>query len=326
MPDLSISNLPKSSRSAFISHASDDVGLARQLCARLETQGVKCWIAPRDLIPGQPYSSEIVRGIETTDALILLTTPAAVDSENVLNELEQAHRLHKTLLTVMVGKPQISRQLSYYIARLHWIEASGASLDSLADRLAQALLGTAPWEKVASRSSLSRLFIYGLWRRFLVAALSAAVVVALAALVAAHLLRARVNTDYRSLGWVAIDGAQTTAAGPITIGARVWIGNEQASLGEVSLRGVLKRKDASIQRIDLLGKQNPLRTAEGQAVLLTVPAETSRLTTCLTVPSRKHGESYRVTQSFSIIASSGIEVDPLGAASVRKEDGSPCLP
>jgi TIR domain len=326
MPDRSTSRSTNPSRSAFISHASGDAGLAQQLCAQLESQGIRCWIAPRDLKPGEPYSSEIVRGIEGTDALVLLATPAAVESGNVLNELEQAHRFHKTLLTVMVGRPQISRQLSYYIARLHWIEASGSSMEGLADRLAQALQGATAWESIASRPSLGRWLLYGLWRRFLIPAFSTAVVIVVAGLIALHFVRARLATDYRSLGWVTLDGAQDAAAGPISIGARVWIGSKEAALSDVSLQGVLKLKDASIQRIELLGKQNPLRTAEGQAVLLTVPSETSQLTTCLTVPSPKLGAPYRVTQGFSIVASSGIEVDPAGATSVKKEDGSPCGP
>ena len=326
MPDLSTSNSPKSSRSAFISHASGDAALAMQLCARLESQGIRCWIAPRDLKPGEPYSSEIVRGIEATDALVLLATPAAVDSKNVLNELEQAHRLHKTLLTVMVGKPQISRQLSYYIARLHWIEDSGTSVDGLAARLAQALHGAAAWESVASRPSLSRWLLYGLWRRSLVPALSSAAAIVIVALVAVHFFQARLATDYRSLGWVTLDGAQDAPAAPISIGARVWIGSNPASLSEVTLRGVCKLKDESIQRIDLLGKQTPLRTADGQALLFKVPPATGELTTCLTVPSEKLGAMYRVTQSFSIVNSGEISIAPQGAVSVRKEDGSPCGP
>jgi len=326
MPNPSTSNSPKSSHSAFISHASDDAALAQQLCVRLESQGVKCWISPRDITPGQPYSSEIVRGIEATDALILLATSKAVDSANVLNELEQAHRLHKVLLTVMVGRPQITRQLSYYIARLHWIEASGTSVSGLADRLAEALEGTTQWEAIASRPSLSRWFLYGLWRRFLVPALSAAVVIILALPLAVHFIRGRLNTDYRSLGWITLDGAQDVAAGPINVGARVWIGDDQISLNEVTLRGALKLKDQSIHRIELLGKQNPLQSAEGQAVQFSVPPETSQLTTCLTVPSERLEAPYRVTQSFSVTASGGIDVAPVGAASVKKEDGSQCGP
>ncbi len=326
MPDLATSNVSTSSHSAFISHASDDSGLAQQLCARLEAQGIKCWIAPRDLTPGQPYPDEIVRGIETTDALILIATPAAVISENVLNELEQAHRMHKTLLTVMVGKPQISRQLSYYISRLHWIEASCSSVNGVADRLAHALQGAGSWEMVASRPSLSRWFIYGLWRRFLFPAVSAAVVIVLVGAIAFYFVRARLATDYRNLGWVTIDGAEDAAAGPISIGARVWIGNHQASLSDVSLQGAFSVRNESVQRFELMGKQNPLQIADGQQVAFTIPAETSQLTTCLIVPGPEAGAPYRITQDFSIVAAGGINVAPAGPAKVSKEDGAPCGP
>src|SRR5580704_6009751 len=168
MPEPATTNNPGLSRSAFLSHASADAALAQQLCSDLEARGVRCWISPRDLIVGNEYADEIVRGIESTEALILLASPAAVVSSNVLNEVEQAHRLHRKLLTVMVGKPDISRQLSYYIARLHWIEASGASLAGVAERLAQAVQGSASWETVASRPSVTRFLSYGLWRAFIV--------------------------------------------------------------------------------------------------------------------------------------------------------------
>jgi hypothetical protein len=319
---------PASPRSAFISHASTDVGLAFELCARLESQGVRCWIAPRDLTPGNPYSSEIVHGIEGTHALILLATPSAVASENVLNELEQAHRLRKPLLTVMIGKPAVSRQLSYYIARLHWIEADPHSMESVANRLAQALQGAAPWERVGSRPSMSRWFAYGLWRLFLVPACIAAAVVLIAGFGAFHYLRAKLDTDYRGLGWVTLDAAQEDSHAPIQIGARVWIANDAAVLSELSLKAAWKRNDQQVQSIDLAGKQNPLQSANGEALTFTAPAGTSALTTCLAVPGgTRGGDRFRVTQRFSVNDPAGanpVSIAPAGAVSVKKEDGSPC--
>lgn len=317
---------PDSPHSAFISHASADAELARQLCDRLESQGIKCWIAPRDLIAGNPYAAEIVRGIESTNALILLATPTAISSHNVLNELEQAHRLHKTLLTVMIGKPQVSRQLSYYIARLHWIEAASTSMADVADRLAQALQSKAPWEKVAARPSFSRWLVYGLWRRFLLPAISTAIVLLIAAWVSLHYLRAQLNTDYRSLGWLTLDGQQASANAPIQIGARLWIADDKTPLSEVSLRGSLQRKDRSIQEIDLL-EHTALESASGQALLFTLPPDTDHIATCLIVPRTTLGTRYRVTQKFAITSGSNAPaVTQVGAAAVTKEDGSPCGP
>jgi hypothetical protein len=38
---------------AFISTAQEDKPTADAACAMLEANGVKCWIAPRDITPGQ---------------------------------------------------------------------------------------------------------------------------------------------------------------------------------------------------------------------------------------------------------------------------------
>ncbi|MGO9039968.1 MAG: toll/interleukin-1 receptor domain-containing protein, partial [Steroidobacteraceae bacterium] len=50
-------------RTVFVSYASADAGIAEQACAALEAAGVPCWIAPRDVRPGDPYAAAIVEAI-----------------------------------------------------------------------------------------------------------------------------------------------------------------------------------------------------------------------------------------------------------------------
>lgn len=38
----------------FISHSAKDKEAAHGLCAGLEARGLRCWIAPRDIVPGMP--------------------------------------------------------------------------------------------------------------------------------------------------------------------------------------------------------------------------------------------------------------------------------
>ncbi len=40
----------------FISHSTKDKQWADQLCSSLETVGISCWIAPRDIQPGQSWA------------------------------------------------------------------------------------------------------------------------------------------------------------------------------------------------------------------------------------------------------------------------------
>jgi hypothetical protein len=47
----------------FISHSTEDKAVADAVCAILEKNGVRCWIAPRDILPGADWSASIVDGI-----------------------------------------------------------------------------------------------------------------------------------------------------------------------------------------------------------------------------------------------------------------------
>jgi hypothetical protein len=39
----------------FISYSSHDKPIADAVCAGLEAAKIRCWIAPRDMLPGVPY-------------------------------------------------------------------------------------------------------------------------------------------------------------------------------------------------------------------------------------------------------------------------------
>ena len=39
----------------FISYAHQDRTIANAVCATLEAHGIRCWIAPRDILPGSDW-------------------------------------------------------------------------------------------------------------------------------------------------------------------------------------------------------------------------------------------------------------------------------
>jgi hypothetical protein len=47
----------------FISHSSLDKPVADAVCAALEKNAVRCWIAPRDVQPGSSFAGEITGAI-----------------------------------------------------------------------------------------------------------------------------------------------------------------------------------------------------------------------------------------------------------------------
>ena len=50
----------------FISYASQDKTVADAVCVALENAGVGCWIAPRNVVPGESYAGAIVHAIDST--------------------------------------------------------------------------------------------------------------------------------------------------------------------------------------------------------------------------------------------------------------------
>ena len=47
----------------FVSYASKDKTVADAVCAKLESAAIRCWIAPRDIVPGRSYGEAIIEAI-----------------------------------------------------------------------------------------------------------------------------------------------------------------------------------------------------------------------------------------------------------------------
>src|SRR5258707_13104197 len=55
----------------FISHSSKDNETADAICNHLESAGIWCWIAPRDVKAGLDRTQGIIQGIEASRAFVL---------------------------------------------------------------------------------------------------------------------------------------------------------------------------------------------------------------------------------------------------------------
>jgi succinyl-CoA synthetase alpha subunit len=68
----------------FISYASQDKGVADAVCQALERAGVACWIAPRNVVPGESYAGAIVHAIDGTKLIVLILSEHGASSQHVL--------------------------------------------------------------------------------------------------------------------------------------------------------------------------------------------------------------------------------------------------
>lgn len=107
----------------FISHSSRDKPAADAICAALEAARIRCWIAPRDLIPGRAFSGEIMRGIKSCRVMVLVFSANSNTSPDVLREVQLAtrHRLH--LVNFRIESAPVSEDLDYFLGIPHWLDA-----------------------------------------------------------------------------------------------------------------------------------------------------------------------------------------------------------
>ena len=123
----------------FVSHGSEDSGEANELAAFIEAKGVKAWIAPRDVRPGQDYSEQLQEAIEQCTAFVVLVTEKANKSPYVRAETEMAFSTSKPIFPVRMSDIKPASGLAFFLKIRHWTDAFGAGRDASLTRLAREL-------------------------------------------------------------------------------------------------------------------------------------------------------------------------------------------
>jgi hypothetical protein len=119
----------------FICHSSEDKTLANAACAKLEAAGIRCWIAPRDPLPGIPYGRQLVSAIETSGIILLIFSGNANRSEHILRELELASDRGKIVVPYRIEDVKPTGDLEYYIRNVHWLDAMTGPVEARLDEL-----------------------------------------------------------------------------------------------------------------------------------------------------------------------------------------------
>lgn len=125
--------------SLFISYSSRDVKVANRLRSAIEKQGIRCWMAPRDVPPGENYATAVVRAIEECSGLVLLLSHQSNASAHVHVEVERAFSKKKLIFPVRIDDVVACSALELFVANAQWIEYRGISSREIASRLAAGL-------------------------------------------------------------------------------------------------------------------------------------------------------------------------------------------
>ncbi len=138
----------------FISHSSEDNAVAEAMCEVLEGRGLRCWLAPRDIPPGETWMSCVMKAIGDVRAMVLLFTAHSNQSVQVHREIERAVNHEVVLIPFLLERAPMTPALELLLATCQWFDASEPPLERhferLADRLEQIVGGTQPLAAPAS--------------------------------------------------------------------------------------------------------------------------------------------------------------------------------
>ena len=124
----------------FISYSTKDKTVADAVCAKLESQKIRCWIAPRDVPAGQPFAASLVKAIRASSVIVLILSQGSNQSTHVLREVGEAVDSGIPILPLRIEDVNPTEELHYYIKSIHWLDAMSPPLERHLEKLTGSVL------------------------------------------------------------------------------------------------------------------------------------------------------------------------------------------
>ena len=119
----------------FISYSSKEKNIADGVCHFLEANGVKCWIAPRDIPASSDYGDLIDEAIKSCRVVVLVYSQYSFLSKWVKGEINVAFDEGKPIAPFRIDETAVKGAFRVMLQQLHWIDAFPSYSDRLPDLL-----------------------------------------------------------------------------------------------------------------------------------------------------------------------------------------------
>jgi len=119
---------------AFLSYARADAEFVLRLAKDLRERGASLWIDQLDIAPGQRWDRAVEEALAKCAQLLVILSPAAVESTNVMDEVSFGLEDGKSVVPVLHRKCKIPfrlRRLQYVDLTLNYEAGLGRLLETL---------------------------------------------------------------------------------------------------------------------------------------------------------------------------------------------------
>ncbi len=107
----------------FLSYSAADKATALAVLAGLERQGIRCWIAPRDIPAGSEYGEQIIEAVKACRVFVVVFSAGANSSPHVRREVERAVSLDRAIVPFRVEDVPPTGAMEYCLGGTHWLDA-----------------------------------------------------------------------------------------------------------------------------------------------------------------------------------------------------------
>jgi hypothetical protein len=100
-PEAEGSRVANDASAAFISYSRQDSEFALRLAADLKAASANVWLDQLDIAPGERWDRAVEQALQRCPRMLLILSPAAVESDNVMDEVSFALDERKTIIPIM---------------------------------------------------------------------------------------------------------------------------------------------------------------------------------------------------------------------------------
>ena len=135
----------------FISYSHKDKAIANAIVAGLENEGIRCWIAPRDVTPGDTWGEAIVNAISGSKIMVMILSDNSNQSRQVLREVERATASEVIIIPFRIENIDPTGAMAYFLSAEHWLDALTPPLESHIEKLTRVIKSFLTGEQLAEK-------------------------------------------------------------------------------------------------------------------------------------------------------------------------------
>ena len=102
----------------------------------LESRGIRCWIAPRDILPGADWVESIVDALEESRIFVVVLSADSNNSPQVIREVGRAASRDIPIIPLRIDNAPPSKSMDFYISSHQWLDAYTPPLEKHLQQLA----------------------------------------------------------------------------------------------------------------------------------------------------------------------------------------------